>query len=61
MAIKVNQFSIKAQVNDEVVSESFGEKESSEPIQMNEEMEQELIQKCFEKVLDYLKNEKDRY
>ena len=60
MAIKVNQFSIKAQVNDEVVSESFGEKESSEPTQMNEEMEQELIQKCFEKVLDYLKNEKDR-
>ena len=61
MAIKVNQFSIKAQVNDEVVSESFGEKESSETTQMNEEMEQELIQKCYEKVLDYLKNEKDRY
>ena len=34
---------------------------SSAVMFMNEEMEQELIQKCFEKVLDYLKNEKDRY
>ncbi len=60
MGIKVNQFSIKAKVNDQSKTEHFGKKHESQ-LTKDQGMEEELIQKCFDKVVDYLKNEKDRF
>jgi hypothetical protein len=62
MAIKVNQFSIKAKVNDQNKTEHFGNESASESVTKKDVgKEEELIQKCFDKVVDYLKNEKDRF
>ena len=62
MGIKVNQFSIMAKVNDQKKKEHFGDETASEAeTKKDVGMEEELIQKCFDKVVEYLKNEKDRF
>ena len=62
MAIKVNQFSIKAKVNDQNKTEHFVNESASDSVTKKDVgKEEELIQKCFDKVVDYLKNEKDRF
>ena len=53
MAIKVNQFSIKAKVNDQNKTEYFGNESASESVTKKDVgKEEELIQKCFDKVVD---------
>jgi hypothetical protein len=62
MAIKVNQFSIKAKINDQKKRERYRDKtviESGE--RKDAEMEEKLIQKCFDRVVEYLKSEKERF
>ena len=62
MAIKVNQFSIKAKINDQKKRERYGDKSEIESGKTRDaEMEEKLIQKCFDKVVEYLKSEKERF
>jgi len=62
MGIKVNQFSIMAKVNDQKKKEYFGDETISKAETKKDlGMEEELIQKCFDKVVEYLKSEKDRF
>jgi len=51
-----------AKVNDQKKKEHFGDETASE-VETKKDlgMEEELIQKCFDKVVEYLKNEKDRF
>ena len=49
MAIKVNQFSIKAKINDQKKRERYGDKSEIESGKTKDaEMEEKLIQKCFD-------------
>ena len=62
MGIKVNQFSIKSRINDEKSKDTFGINEKYSDIhKMDDDFQNELIQKCIEKVLDHLKGEKERF
>ena len=62
MAIKVNQFSIKAKINDQKKRERYGDKSETESGKTKDaEMEEKLIQKCFDRVVEYLKSEKERF
>tara|TARA_B110000046_G_scaffold185530_1_gene227564 strand:- start:7070 stop:7258 length:189 start_codon:yes stop_codon:yes gene_type:complete len=62
MGIKVNQFSIKSRINDENSKEIFGGKQKdSGQTKMDDEFENDLILKCVERVVDYIKSEKDRF
>ena len=62
MAIKVNQFSIKAKINDQKKRERYGDETVLESGKTEDaEMEEKLIQKCFDRVVEYLKSEKERF
>ena len=62
MAIKVNQFSIKAKINDQKKRERYGDETALESGKTEDaEMEEKLIQKCFDRVVEYLKKEKERF
>tara|TARA_X000001036_G_scaffold381838_1_gene374154 strand:+ start:1384 stop:1572 length:189 start_codon:yes stop_codon:yes gene_type:complete len=62
MGIKVNQFSIKSRINDDNSKETFGgNRIDSGNNKIDDEFQNELIQKCVEKVLDHLKGEKERF
>ena len=62
MAIKVNQFSIKAKINDQKKRERYVDESEIESDKTKDaEMEEKLIQKCFDRVVEYLKSEKERF
>ena len=62
MAIKVNQFSIKAKINDQKKRERYRDEPAIESGKTEDaEMEEKLIQKCFDRVVEYLKKEKERF
>ena len=62
MAINVNQFSIKAKINDQKKRERYGDEKVLESGKTEDaEMEEKLIQKCFDRVVEYLKSEKERF
>jgi hypothetical protein len=61
MPIKVNQFSIKAKVNDQQLGNNAGGGSSGSTGKLSKNGKAEIIQLCMDKMIDYLNNERNRF